>query len=87
MTFYIKAVSEKQAMIKLRFFCQVGKPVSKNPVLRLYEIYVFNSLETLISLSRTSPDTILVHFKTKQSINGETEIFSNGLTHDFGQKM
>lgn len=39
------------------------------------------------SLSRTSPDTILVHFKTKQSINGETEIFSNGLTHDFGQQM
>ena len=48
---------------------------------------VFNSLETFFSLSGTSPDTILVHFKTKQSINGETEIFSNELTHDFGQKM
>ena len=65
----------------------MGKPVSKNPVLQLYEIYVFNSLETFFSLSGTSPDTILVHFKTKQSINGETEIFSNELTHDFGQKM
>ena len=65
----------------------MGKPVSKNPVLQLYEVYVFNSLETFFSLSRTSPDTILVHFETKQSINGETEIFSNGLTHDFGKKM
>ena len=47
----------------------------------------FNSLKTFFSLSRTSPDTILVHFKTKLSINGEIEIFSKGMTHDFGQKM